>query len=68
MYVLLALIFLLKMVISTVLLHKEFEIPTERSTFFEILKFVFLSEVADKSFCVKFSALISKLKILDKSY
>ena len=54
--------------ISTVLLHKEFEIPTECSTFFEILKFVFLSEVADKSFCVKFSALISKLKILDKSY
>ena len=36
--------------------------------FFKILKFVFLSEVADKSFCVKFSGLISKLKILEKSY
>ena len=59
---------LLKMVNLTVLLHKEFEIPTLRSKFFEILNFVFLSEVAHKSFCVKFSGLISKLKILDKSY
>ena len=53
---------------NSVLLHKEFEIPTERSTFFEVLKFVLLSEVADKSFCVKFSALVSKFKILDKSF
>ena len=52
----------------TVLLHKEFEIPTLRIKFFEILKFVFLSEFAHKSFCVKFSGLISKLKILEKSY
>ena len=29
---------------------------------------MFLSEVADKSFCLKFSGLISKLKILEKSY
>ena len=41
----------------TVLLHKEFEIPTLGSKFFKILKFVFLSEVAPKSFCVKFSGL-----------
>ena len=34
----------------TVLLHKEFEIPTLRSRFLEILKFVFLSELAHKSF------------------
>ena len=38
------------------------EIPTLRSKFFEILKFVFLSEVAHKSFCVKFSGLQSKRK------
>ena len=38
------------------------EIPTLRSKFFEILKFVFLSEVAHKSFCVKFSGLKSKRK------
>ena len=49
-------------------LHKEFEISTLHSKFFEILKFVFLSEVAHKSFWVKFSGLISKLKILEKSY
>ena len=49
-------------------MHKEFEIPTLRSKFFEILKFVFLSEVAHKSFCVKSSGVISKLKILEKSY
>ena len=48
---------------------KEFEIPTLHRKFFEILKFVFLSEVAHiKSFCVKFSALISKLKILENWY
>ena len=64
----LALICLLKIVNQTVLLHKEFETTTLRSKFFEILKFVFLSEVAHKSFCVKFSGLISKLKILEKSY
>ena len=50
------------------LLHKEFEIPTLHGKFFEILKFVFLSEVALKSFCVKFSGLISKLKISENSY
>ena len=50
------------------LLHKEFEIPTLHSKFFEILMFVFLSEVALKSFCVKFSGLISKLEISEKSY
>ena len=33
-----------------------------------MLKFVSLSEVVHKSFCVKFSGLISKLKILEKSY
>ena len=49
-------------------LHKEFEISTLHSKFFEILKFVFLSEVAHKPFWVKFSGLISKLKILEKSY
>ena len=64
----LALICLFKIVNLTVLLHKEFEIPTLRSKFFEVLKFVFLSEVAHKSFCVKFSGLISKLKILKKSH
>ena len=63
----LALICRLKIVNYTVLLLKEFEIPTLRSEFFEILKFVFLSEVAHKSFWVKFSGLISKLKILKKS-
>ena len=62
----LTLICRLKIVNYTVLLHKEFEIPTLRSEFFEILKFVFLSEVAHKSFWVKFSGLISKLKILKK--
>ena len=48
---------------------KEFEIPTLHRKFFEILKFVFLSEVAHiKSFCVKFNGLISKLKILENWY
>ena len=36
----LALICLLKMVNLTVLLHKEFEIPTLRSKFFEILNLI----------------------------
>ena len=63
-YVPLALICLLKIVHLTVLLHKEFEIPTLRSKYFEILKFVFLSEVAYKLSCVKLNGLISKLKIL----
>ena len=58
----LALICLLKMVNLTVLLHKEFEIPTLRSKFFEILNFVFLSEVANKSFWVKFSGLLKSSK------
>ena len=44
----LALICLLKIVNLTVLLYKEFEIPTLRSKFFEVLKFVFLYEVAQK--------------------
>ena len=52
---------------STVLLHKEFEIPTLYNKFFEILKFVVLSEVQHISFWVKFSGLISKLRILEKS-
>ena len=58
----LALICLLKIVNLKVLLHREFEIPTLHSKYFEIFKFVFLSEVAHKSFC----GLISKLKILEK--
>ena len=37
--------------------RKEFEVPTLHSRFFEILTFVFLSEVAYISFCVKFSGL-----------
>ena len=49
-------------------MHKEFEILTLCSKFFGILKFVFLSEVANKSFGIKFSGLITKLKILKKSY
>ena len=53
---------------STILLNKEFEIPTLHSKFFEILKFVVLSEVEHISFWVKFSGLISKLRILEKSY
>ena len=48
---------------------KEFEIPTLHKKFFEILKFVFLSEVAHiKSFCAKFNGLINKLKILENWY
>ena len=54
--------------VMTVLLKEYFEIPTLRSIFFEILKFVFLSKVAHRSFCVKFSGLISELRILEKSY
>ena len=34
------------------------------SIFVKILKIVFLSEVAHESFCVKFSGLISELRIL----
>ena len=68
-----ALICLLKIVNQTVLLHKEFEIPTSRSKFFEILKLVFLSEVVHKLFSVKFSCHISKVKssknhIKDREY
>ena len=51
----------------TVLLHKEFEIPTLHRIVFELLKFVFLSEVAHRSFCVKFSGFLSELRILEKS-
>ena len=36
------------------------------SMFFEILKFVLLSEVASRSFCVEFSGLISEIRILEK--
>ena len=53
---------------STILLNKEFEIPTLHSKFFEILKFVVLSEVEHISFWVKFSGLIRRLRILEKSY
>ena len=35
---------------------------------FEILKFVCLSEVAHRSFCVKLSALISELRISSKNH
>ena len=49
-------------------LHREFEISTLHSKFFEILMFVFLSKDAHKSFCVKFSGLMNKRKILEKSY
>ena len=42
---------------------------TLHSNFFEILKFVFLCEVAHiKKFCVKLSGLVSKLKILENWY
>ena len=54
----------MKIVNYTVLLHKEFEILTLQSKLFEILKFVFLSDVAHTSFYVKFSGLRSKLRIL----
>ena len=54
----------MKIVNYTVLLHKEFEIPTLQSKLLEILKFVFLSDVAHMSFYVKFSGLRSKLRIL----
>ena len=50
----------MKIVNYTVLLHKEFEILTLQSKLFEILKFVFLSEAVHRSFCAKFSGLISK--------
>ena len=53
----LALIFLSKIVNLVVLLHEEFEIPTLHGKFLEILKFVFLSEVTHKSFCIKFRQL-----------
>ena len=39
-----------------------------KSRLYAANKLVFLSEVAHKSFCVKFSGLISKFKILEKSY
>ena len=51
-----------------VLLHKEFEILTLHSIFLEKLKFVFLSEVAHRSFCAKFNGLIIELRITEKSY
>ena len=63
----LALICVLR-IVKTVLPHKELEIPDLCGKFFEILKFVFLSEVVGKSFCVKFSGLISKLKKSSKNH
>ena len=54
--------------LNSALLHEEFEIPTLHSKFFEILKFVVLSEVEHISFWVKLSGLIRKLRILEKSY
>ena len=45
----------LEIVNQTVLLHKEFETPTLHRIFFEILKFVFLSEVSHGSSCDYFA-------------
>ena len=65
----LALICLLKIVNYKLFYYiKNLKSRLYAAKFFKILKFVFLSEVADKSFCIKFSGLISKLKILKKSY
>ena len=47
---------------------KNLKSPLDIAIFFEILKLAFLSGVAHKSFCVKFSGLIRNLKILEKSY
>ena len=47
---------------------EKIEIQTLDSKFFEEMKFVFLSKDAHMAFCVKFSGLISKLRILEKSY
>ena len=54
----------------TVLMHKEFEISTLYIANFSRYRSstVILSEVTHKSDCIKFSGLISKLKILEKSY
>ena len=54
--------------LNSALLHEEFEIPTLHNKFFEILKFVVLSKVEHISFWVKFSGLIRKVRILEKSY
>ena len=55
--------------LNSALLHEEFEIPTLHNKFFEILKFVVLSKVQGRvSFWVKFSGLIRKVRILEKSY
>ena len=43
-------------------MHKDFEIPTLNSIVFEILKFVFLAEVAHRWFCAIFVSLISELR------
>ena len=65
----LALICLLKIVNYKLFYYiKNLKSRLYAAKFFKILKFVFLSEVADKSFCVKFSGLISKHKILEKTY
>ena len=55
----------LEIVHQTVLLHKEFETPTLHSIFFEILKFVFLSEVSHGSSCDYFAL---KTQILQRYY
>ena len=43
-------------------MHKLVIEKTLHIIFFEILKFVFLSEFAHRSFCVKFSCLIRNLE------
>ena len=43
-------------------MHKLVIEKTLHITFFEILKFVFLSEFAQRSFCVKFSCLKRNLE------
>ena len=55
----------LEIVHQTVLLHKEFETPTLHRIFFEILKYVFLSEVSHGSSCDYFAL---KTQILQLYY
>ena len=55
----------LEIVNQTVLLHKEFETPTLHRIFFEILKYVFLSEVSHGSSCDYFAL---KTQILQRYY
>ena len=58
----------MKIVNYTVLLHKEFEILTLQSKLFEILKFVFLSDVAHTSFYVKLVVFEANLESSKTSY